>query len=80
MTVISKLNQTLEMLKGAESNCRTFSLDTNDQNAQQMFEQLAQNINQCVTTLQSRINFVMAEEPQYQPQRLKTPVQNLEHK
>ncbi|HYE09956.1 MAG TPA: DUF1657 domain-containing protein, partial [Patescibacteria group bacterium] len=36
MTVISKLNQTLEMLKACESNCKTFSMDTDDANAKQM--------------------------------------------
>lgn len=78
MTVITKLNQTLEMLKSAESNCKTFSMDTEDKNAKQMYEQVAQNIHQCINTLQSRANFVMSEEPQYQPQVPKTPVQNLE--
>ncbi|AYF53854.1 DUF1657 domain-containing protein [Clostridium botulinum C] len=79
MTVINKLNQTLELLKSAESNFRTFSLDTQDQNAKQMYSQLADSTLQSVNTLQSRINFVMSEEPQYQPQKPKVPIQNLEN-
>ncbi|TDT58465.1 DUF1657 domain-containing protein [Fonticella tunisiensis] len=68
MTVINKLNQTLEMLKSSESNCRTFSMDTDDQNAKQMFNQIADTIKQAEDMLQNRINYVMSEEPQYQPQ------------
>lgn len=68
MTVINKLNQTLESIKAAETNCRTFSMDTDDQNAKQMFTQLAQNLKHCQDMLQNRINFVCSEEPQYKSQ------------
>ena len=68
MTVINKLNQTLEMLKSSESNCKTFSMDTDDQNAKQLYTQLADNIKQCSDMLEGRVNFVMSEEPQYKPQ------------
>lgn len=68
MTVINKLNQTMEALKGTESNCKTFSMDTDDPNAKQMFNQIAENMKMCENMLQSRINFVMSEEPQYQPE------------
>lgn len=69
MTVINKLNQTMEMLKSTESNCKTFSMDTDDPNAKQMFNQMAENMKMCENMLQSRINFVMSEEPQYQPEQ-----------
>ncbi|MCW6086808.1 MULTISPECIES: DUF1657 domain-containing protein [Clostridium] len=69
MTVINKLNQTMEMLKSTECNCKTFSMDTDDPNAKQMFNQMAENIKVCENMLQSRINFVMSEEPQYQPEQ-----------
>ncbi len=72
MTVINKLNQTMEMLKSTESNCKTFSMDTDDPNAKQMFNQMAENIKVCENMLQSRINFVMSEEPQYQPEATTT--------
>ncbi|HDK7173641.1 TPA: DUF1657 domain-containing protein [Clostridium botulinum] len=75
MTVISKLNQTMEMLKSTESNCKTFSMDTDDPNAKQMFNQMAENINVCENMLQSRINFVMSEEPQYQPEQQQQQIQ-----
>jgi len=65
MTVINKLNQTLEMMNMVKSNFSTFSMDTDDQTAKQMYKQLAQNIDEDIKTFQSRVNFVMSEEPQY---------------
>ena len=65
MTVINKLSKTQEMIKMAESNCKTFSMDTNDQNAKQMYNQIAQQLKQCEDMLQSRLNYVSSQEPQY---------------
>ena len=75
MTVINKLNHTMEMLKSTESNCKTFSMDTDDPNAKQMFNQMAENMKMCENMLQSRINFVMSEEPQYQPEQQQQQIQ-----
>ncbi|MHB9943069.1 hypothetical protein CF065_15940 [Clostridium sporogenes] len=75
MTVINKLNQTMEMLKSTESNCKTFSMDTDDPNAKQMFNQMAENMKVCENMLQSRINFVMSEEPQYQAEQQQQQIQ-----
>lgn len=68
MTVINKLNQTLEMLKMVEANCNSFSMDTDDQNAKSMFKQIAQNVKTSSDMLQSRVNYVMSEEPQFRPE------------
>ncbi len=75
MTVINKLNQTLEMLKSSESNCKTFSLDTDDPNAKSLYNKIAQNIKLCTDMLQSRVNYVMNEEPQYRPEAIDQQVQ-----
>jgi len=75
MTVINKLNQTMEMLTSTESNCKTFSMDTDDPNAKQMFNQMAENMKMWENMLQSRINFVMSEEPQYQPEQQQQQIQ-----
>jgi dihydrofolate reductase len=74
MTVINKLNQTLEMLKSCESNCNTFSMDTDDVNAKQLYTTLGENIKKCTDSLQSRINYVTSQEPQYQPEDQKAKV------
>ncbi|MBI6871500.1 DUF1657 domain-containing protein [Clostridium aciditolerans] len=68
MTVVNKLNQTLEMLKSCESNCNTFSMDTDDLNAKQLYTKLGEQLKQCTDMLQSRISYVMEQEPQYQTQ------------
>lgn len=44
-----------------------------------MYTQIADSLNQSINTFQSRINFVMSEEPSYQSSKPKTPVQDLEN-
>lgn len=78
MTVVNKLNQTLEMLKMVEANCNTFSMDTDDQNAKSMFKQISQNVKTSSEMLQSRINFVMSEEPQFRPNSQPKQMQNMQ--
>lgn len=65
MTVINKLSQTLEMLKSCESNCNTFSMDTNDENAKQMFQKLSKDLKMCAQQLENRVTYVANQEPQY---------------
>lgn len=65
MTVINKLSQTLEMLKSCESNCSTFAMDTNDENAKQMYQKLAKDLKMCAQTLENRVTYVANQEPQY---------------
>jgi phage-related protein len=67
MTVINKLNQTLESIRGAECQCRTFSMDTDDANAKLLYTQVADNLKTCESMLQGRINYVESQEPQYSP-------------
>jgi hypothetical protein len=62
------------MLKSCESNCNTFSMDTDDLNAKQLYTKLGEDIKQCTDSLQSRINYVISEEPQYQPEEQKAQV------
>jgi len=68
MTVGSKLQQTLASAEGVKANLQTFALDTNDQQAKQMYNQLAQDMGNIVNTLQSRVTFVEQQEPSYKQQ------------
>lgn len=69
MTTINKLEKALTSAKGLAADLKTFSMDTNDQNAKQMFNMLSANAENMVQMLQNRVNFVKDEEPQYrQPQ------------
>ena len=65
MTTINKLEQALAGCKGLASQCKTFSLDTDDQQAKQMFSQLSSQLENISQTLQSRVSYVQSEEPQY---------------
>lgn len=65
MTVINKLSQTLEMLKSCEANCNTFSMDTNDETAKQMYQKLAKDLKLCTQVLENRVTYVANQEPQY---------------
>lgn len=65
MTVASKFATTVASAEGVAANLKTFALETKDQQAKQMFQQLAQTMDNTVTQLKSRLNYIMQEEPQY---------------
>lgn len=65
MSTINKLEQALAGVQSLASQMKTFSMDTDNQEAKQMFQQLATNADNMVQTIQSRVNFVKEEEPQY---------------
>lgn len=75
MTVINKLNQTLESIKGAASECRTFSQDTDDPNAKLLFNQIADHLQTCEGMLQNRVNYVQSQEPQYNTANMQQQIQ-----
>ena len=56
MTVGSKLQETLASAESVKASLKTFSLDTQDQQAKQMYDQLAQNMTNIVNTLQAQIS------------------------
>lgn len=68
MTVGIKMQQTIASAESVAANLKSFSLDTQDAQAKQMFTQLAQSVDNCVLTLQSRLNFIQQQEPQYRQQ------------
>ena len=61
----TKLETALASAKGLASDMKTFSLDTDNQEAKQMFNQLSNTMENVAQTLQSRFDFVKEEEPQY---------------
>ncbi|MCD5406929.1 MAG: DUF1657 domain-containing protein [Desulfotomaculum sp.] len=65
MTIGQKLHQTLASLESAAANMKTFSLDTQDQNAQQMFNQYAQQLDSICQGMEGRCNYIEQQEPQY---------------
>ena len=69
MPTNTKLEKALASAKGLSADLKTFSQDTNDQQAKQMFDQLSTNVDNIAQTIQSRLDFVKQEEPQYRQQQ-----------
>lgn len=61
----TKLETALASAKGLAADMKTFSLDTDNQEAKQMFNQLADTMEGVEQQIQSRFDFVKQEEPQY---------------
>jgi protein-tyrosine-phosphatase len=65
LTVGTKIQQTLASAESITANLKSFSLDTDNQQAKQSFQQLAQQMDTIVQQLKSREQIIMSEEPQY---------------
>ena len=65
MTTVNKLEKALSAAKGLSADLKTFSMDTNDQDAKQMFNMLSTNAENIAQMLQNRVSYVKTEEPQY---------------
>lgn len=61
----TKLETALASAKCLSAQMKTFSLDTDNQEAKQMFNQLATTMEGVEQQIQSRLDFVKQEEPQY---------------
>ncbi|MDP3487614.1 MAG: DUF1657 domain-containing protein [Bacillota bacterium] len=56
MTVGEKVHQALASLRTLEGEFETFALDTQDKQAQQLYNQCRQQIQQMVQQLEPRVN------------------------
>lgn len=65
MTVGQKLHQTLNSIDSACIQLKTFSMDTQDQNAKQQFIDYANQLESISQGLKNRINYTEQQEPQY---------------
>lgn len=54
----SKLQKALASAKGLSADLQTFSQDTDDQQAKQMFNQLSMTADNIAQTIQNRLHFV----------------------
>lgn len=61
----TKLETALASAKGLAADMKTFSLDTDNEDAKQMFNQLASTMDGVEKSLQARLDFVKQQEPQY---------------
>lgn len=65
MTVSTQVKQVVAGLKGAQASLETFALQTQDQQAKQMYAQVAQQTQSIVNSLESRVSQIEQQEPQY---------------
>lgn len=65
MTVGTQMSQAIATVQNAAATMKTFSLETQDQQAKQMFEQLAQTFDSALNELKGREQYIQQQEPQY---------------
>ncbi|ABO49998.1 protein of unknown function DUF1657 [Desulforamulus reducens MI-1] len=65
MTVSSQVKQSLASLKSTQANFETFALNTQNQQAKDMYTQAAQQTQSIIDSLEPRIQQMEQEEPQY---------------
>ena len=65
MTVGTQITQAIATVQNAAATMKTFSLETEDQQTKQTFEQLAKTFDNAVDTLKGRQQYIEKQEPQY---------------
>jgi hypothetical protein len=65
MTVITNLKQTISGLKSVQASLEGFALDTDNQQAKQLYQSAAQQTQAVIDSLTPRLQEVEQEEPQY---------------
>ncbi|AZK47711.1 DUF1657 domain-containing protein [Paenibacillus lentus] len=65
MTVAAQVKTTLASLKSAQANLEQFALGTQNQDAKNLFTTAAQQTQQIVDQVQTRVQQLENEEPQY---------------
>lgn len=65
MTVAAQVKQTLAGLKSAQASFETFALQTENKAAKQIYQQAAQQTQAIVDLINSRVQEIESEEPQY---------------
>jgi hypothetical protein len=68
MTVGTKVQKTLASAESVLASLKIFALETQDQNAKQMFNSLVQGQQTIVDSLNSRLQYIQNQEPQYKQQ------------
>ncbi|AXI39635.1 DUF1657 domain-containing protein [Bacillaceae bacterium ZC4] len=68
MTVSTQVQQTLAGLKSAQASFETFALQTENKQAKQIYQQAAQQTQSIVDLINTRLQQIQNEEPQYRQQ------------
>jgi len=65
MTIASQVKQCLANLKGAQANLESFALQTQNQQAKDLYTNAAMQTKGICDVIESRVNVIEQEEPQY---------------
>ena len=65
VTVGTQVQQAIASVQSVAASMKTFALETQDQQAKQMFQQLAQTFDGALDTLKQRQQYIESQEPQY---------------
>lgn len=65
MTVATQLKQTLAGLKSVQASFETFAMQTQNQQAKQLYTSAAEQTKSIVQSIEPRIREIEKEEPQY---------------
>ncbi|WP_334313176.1 DUF1657 domain-containing protein [Terrihalobacillus insolitus] len=65
LTVGTKIQQTISSCESVLANLHSFSLETQDQAAKQMFQNLGNQQQQILDNLNARLQYIETQEPQY---------------
>ena len=65
MTVGTQMQQAISSCQSVLASLNSFALETQDQNAKQMFQNMAQQQETILNNLNSRLQYIQSEEPQY---------------
>lgn len=59
------MQQVIAGIESAAATMKTFSLETQDQNAKRDFQQISQNLENALQTLKQRQKYIESQEPQF---------------
>jgi hypothetical protein len=65
MTVGTQMQQVIAGIQSAAATMKTFALETEDKQAKNDFQQIAQNLDTALVTLKQRQQYIEEQEPQY---------------
>ena len=65
MTVGTQMQQAIAGIQSASATMKTFSLETEDQQAKNDFKQIAEQLDCALDTLKGRQKYIQEQEPQY---------------
>ncbi|MGM0875902.1 MAG: DUF1657 domain-containing protein [Bacillota bacterium] len=65
MTVGTKMQETIASCESTLANLHSFALETQDQSAKQLFQNLSTQQEQVLEHLKARLQYIQSQEPQY---------------